>query len=47
MMKSLSHRLKEVVFKNLRTYKFKEVRCIDIEILDNRPEDYLIIEGEK
>jgi predicted SAM-dependent methyltransferase len=44
---SLSQRMKEAGFKNIKVCKFKEGRCIDIDILDNRPDDSLIVEGEK
>jgi predicted SAM-dependent methyltransferase len=45
--KSLVQRMNEAGFKNVQVCEFKKGRCIDIDILDNRPDNSLIVEGEK
>jgi predicted SAM-dependent methyltransferase len=44
---SLTQRMVDAGFKNVKVCNFKEGKCIDIDILDNRPGYSVHIEGEK
>lgn len=44
---SIFERMEDAKFKNINICKFREGSCIDVEILDNRPENSIHIEGIK
>lgn len=46
-VQSITKRLKDLDFKNVMERTFKKGDCMDVDILDNRPNDSLFIEATK